>query len=248
MRYMRVRRPWWPYLSWAVMVFLCLVVGLGYQEQMRTATTQVVGGRVVVIDPGHGQPDPGSIGVSGALEKDIVLAIAVYVRELLECRGVVVHMTRSGDYDLAKPATEGLAARKREDLAARVALVNELAPDMLISIHANAFPSARWSGAQTFYPKGCALSHSLAVSIQTQLSRITGRTQRQASSQQDLVILRDVQVPATVVEVGFLSNPQEEALLKQDEYQQRVAWAIYAGIVQYVNDLSLPVHHKEDTS
>ncbi len=243
MEYMRARRPWWPYLSCAVLVFFSLMIGLGYEEQMQAASAQVVGGRVVFIDPGHGKPDPGSVGVSGALEKDIVLTISLYLQDLLESRGVIVHMTRTGDYDLAEAGTEGLAARKREDLRARIELVNEVQPDVLVSIHANAFPSSRCSGAQTFYRKGCDLSQLLAVSMQHQLTRITNRTQRQASSQQDLIILRNTRVPATVVEVGFLSNPQEEALLKQEGYQRRVAWAIYAGIVQYMNEMSLPADH-----
>ena len=224
----------------AVLIFFSLMIGLGYEEEMQAASAQAVAGRVVLLDPGHGKPDPGSIGASGVLEKDIVLAIGLQLRDLLESRGVTVHMTRTGDYDLAQPETQGLAARKREDLAARIALTNELAPDVMISIHANAYPSPRWSGAQTFYRQDCEPSQRLAVAMQNQLMRITARTQRKASSQQNLIILRKTEVPATVVEVGFLSNPQEEALLQLEEYQMRLAWAIYAGIVQYMNEMSLP--------
>lgn len=189
--------------------------------------------RVVAIDAGHGGPDPGAIGVTGVREKDVTLAIAVELEKRLREAGFQTVMTRTGDYDLVRG--EEVLHRQREDLIRRAALVNGSGASAFVSLHANSFPEAAWFGAQTFYEANDEGGFSLATYIQAALVReLTdlGVNRRRAATA-DLRILRDVVVPAVLVEVGFLSNPQEEALLRQPEYQARVAQAIADGIMAY---------------
>lgn len=198
-------------------------------------------GRVIFIDPGHGGPDPGSVGPRGTLEKDVVLATALILRDYLTDAGARVLMTRTGDNDLSGLTSGPLAERKRRDLYARVAKVNESDAEILISVHANAIGSPQWSGAQTFYhPKSPAASKHLAAAIQRELIHITGETDRSINHHIQQLLLTDTRLPAVTVEVGFLSNPREEALLSRRSYQERVAWAIFIGTARYFSGLEQP--------
>lgn len=191
-------------------------------------------GRVVAVDAGHGGPDPGAIGVTGAREKDITLAIALKLEHLLKHAGIETIMTRTGDYDLVRG--EDVPHRQREDLIRRAELVNNSGAQLFVSLHANSFPGANWSGAQTFYLDDDERGFRLATHIQGALVRELrelGRNRRRAAAA-DLRILRDVDVPTVVIEVGFLSNPAEEALLQQADYQGRVAQAIANGVLSYL--------------
>jgi len=190
-----------------------------------------ISGRIVAIDAGHGGPDPGAIGVSGAREKDITLAIAIKLEQLLRRAAVYTLMTRTGDHDLVQG--EHAAHRQREDLQRRAALVNRSGAHVFVSLHANSFPSPVWSGAQTFYLGGEETSRRLAEAIQQSLVAKLGPNRRQARPA-DLRILRDVEAPAALVEVGFLSNPEEERRLQDPEYQWRVAEAIADGIFAFL--------------
>ncbi len=187
----------------------------------------------LVVDPGHGGPDGGAVGVTGALEKDIVLDIAQRLRSQLGRIGVKVILTRTGDYDLAHDDTKGYSARKREDLQQRVSMANELSPDMFISIHANSMPDSRWMGAQTFYHQGSLESKLLAEMVQVQLIENLEPNTRKAKPG-DKYILENIKGPAVLIEVGFLSNPHEEALLQSSHYRERVAYAIRRGIEEYL--------------
>lgn len=192
-----------------------------------------VGGRIVAIDAGHGGPDPGAIGVSGVVEKDVTLAIALELEKRLREAGFRTVLTRTGDYDLVRG--EAVSHRQREDLIRRAALVNGSGASVFVSLHANSFPEPAWFGAQTFYEENDEGGFGLATYIQAALVReLTdlGPNHRRATTA-DLRILRDVKVPAVVVEVGFLSNPAEEALLRRADYQARVARAIADGIMAY---------------
>jgi N-acetylmuramoyl-L-alanine amidase len=186
--------------------------------------------RVVVIDPGHGGWDPGASG-NGGVEKHIVLEISHYLRGYLEVSGAEVAMTRETDTDMS-PSGEGW--RERSDLEARVALGNASGADVFLSIHCNAFPSPRWGGAQTFYVAGRhPLNEPLALSVQKALVEHTGRTTREASQKIDHYVLKNLEIPAVTVEVGFLSQPEEARLLQTEGYQRRVAWAIFMGLASF---------------
>ncbi|MGE5396434.1 MAG: N-acetylmuramoyl-L-alanine amidase family protein [Chitinophagales bacterium] len=193
-----------------------------------------VAGRVIVIDPGHGGHDPGTIGRQTKIpEKDVDLAIAKRLAKLLSQAGAMVVMTRTDDKDLSDEGFKGpLIERKRQDLGRRVALAHRLNADLFISVHANADPSPRWHGAQTFYYANNKTSHDVAVAIQGEMVRILGNNNRKAK-EGVFYVIEKTKMPSVTVEVGFLSNPEEEKLLSDDLHQSKVAYSIFSGIVKH---------------
>lgn len=177
---------------------------------------------VIVIDAGHGGADPGAVGVTGSLEKDVDLAIAQRVAELLEMSGAKVVETRQQD--------EMIADTKTEDIHRRAQIALEAQADLFITIHANSIPQKSLHGAQVFYHPDSEEGLQLAKDIQAEISRVMGNTERQALSKKDIFLLNNLTIPAVLVEVGFLSNEEEESLLQDSEYRNRMAWCIYAGI------------------
>ena len=187
---------------------------------------------VVVIDAGHGGADPGKVGQSGTLEKEINLSLALKLREYLERDGIQVVLTRETDDGLY---SAGAQNKKREDMAARVRIISEVQPELVVSIHQNSYPTAECKGAQMFYYKGSEESRQLAELLQTTfLEVLQDGNKRQAKENAEYYLLRKTACPIVIAECGFLSNPSEEALLKTEEYQEKVAEALYLGIKQYI--------------
>ncbi|MCL4424273.1 MAG: N-acetylmuramoyl-L-alanine amidase [Firmicutes bacterium] len=212
------------------------------QQRAQVAeVTKVLIGKVIVLDPGHGGVDPGIVGPGGTKEEDVVLGITQYLREFLEATRCRVILTRERDQDLADGG-RSLSERKRLDLKKRVEIANQPGVDIFLTIHANGTPSSRWHGAQVFYlPEGHPDNGRLARHLQAELTRITGKTNRQVNVNINQYVLREVKVPAANVEVGFLSNPTEERLLARADYQREVAWAIFVGLSKYLTQGALPV-------
>lgn len=217
-----------------------LLAGLALYE---TPTAKVLNywslplaGQTIVLDAGHGGPDGGAVSKQGIIEKDINLAVALYLRDYLQQAGAIVVMTREVDRDLAEPDTKGYSKRKTEDLKKRVRFIEEQQAKMLVSIHMNSIPSPRWRGAQTFYYLNNGNSANLADLIQEELRRNLENTDRVAKqSDKPVYVLEALKIPAVLVEVGFLSNPEEAALLGDDKYQRKVAASIYQGILRYAS-------------
>jgi N-acetylmuramoyl-L-alanine amidase len=196
-------------------------------------------GKVIYIDPGHGGPDGGAVG-SDTLEKDISLSISLMIRDYLQEQGALVLLTREEDVDLADENTSGYSRRKAEDLKKRVKLINESEADLFLSIHLNAIPSSRWSGAQTFYNGRYIENENVAKFIQDELRRNLENTTRVAKPIDGIYLLKNLEKPGALVEVGFLSNPQEEKLLTTKVYQEKVAASIYNGVLRYFSDEKNP--------
>ncbi|CEH30926.1 N-acetylmuramoyl-L-alanine amidase CwlD [Aneurinibacillus migulanus] len=190
-------------------------------------------GKIIVVDAGHGGPDGGAKSKAGLIEKDVTLPISLFLRDFLQEAGALVVMTRETDIDLANPGTKGLSKRKTEDLLSRARLIKEKEADLLISIHLNAIPSPRWKGAQTFYSPTLKGSGQVAHLIQDEIKRVVNNTDRTAKKTGDIFILRAVECPAALVEVGFLSNEQEAKLMESSQYQKQMANAVYQGILRY---------------
>ncbi len=186
-------------------------------------------GRIICVDPGHGGYDPGTIR-NGIQEKDIVLKIALCLRDYLQQGGAWVVLTREKDLDFLE-ITAG--PKKRLDMKNRCQIIEEGGGELLISIHANCISSSIWRGAQVFYREGSEEGKLLASAIQNELIRILKNTDREAKSG-DYYILRETSIPGVIVEAGFLSNPEEAELLNSPEYQKKIAWAIYLGIISYL--------------
>jgi N-acetylmuramoyl-L-alanine amidase len=189
-------------------------------------------GKIILLDAGHGGPDGGA-GTGKTLEKDIALEITLKVRDYLQQQGALVIMTRETDTDLADSDTKGYSRRKVEDLKKRLKMINKTDNDLFVSIHLNAIPSSRWSGAQTFYAPHHQENARAAKFIQEELRKNLENTNRKAKPLNQVYILKNAKKPGALVEVGFLSNPGEKAMLKKDSYQEKVAISIYKGIMRY---------------
>jgi N-acetylmuramoyl-L-alanine amidase len=192
-------------------------------------------GKVIALDAGHGGADGGAVSRDGIIEKDLNLAIVLYLRDYLQQAGALVLLTREGDYDLADPNTKGYSKRKTQDLVQRVERVRKQQANMAISIHMNSIPSPKWSGAQTFYAPKNADSKRLAAVIQSEIRDALGNTQRIAKKADTIYLLKSLEMPTALIEVGFLSHPEEANLLADEQYQRKVATAIYRGILKYAS-------------
>ena len=192
-------------------------------------------GKIIYLDPGHGGPDGGA-GDKDALEKDIALDVSLMIRDYLQEQGALVILTREKDEDLADEGTRGYSRRKVEDLKKRLNLINDSEADLFLSIHLNSIPSARWSGAQTFYNPKYVENKALAKAIQSELTRNLENTSREAKGIQNVYILKNAKKAGALVEIGFLSNPGERSNLLKKDYQQKVAASIYQGVLIYLTE------------
>ncbi|WP_227938856.1 N-acetylmuramoyl-L-alanine amidase CwlD [Alkalihalobacillus deserti] len=197
-------------------------------------------GKVIVVDPGHGGIDGGALSKSGILEKEVTLLISEQLRDYLQEAGALVLMTREDDHDLANADTRKVRQRKNEDLRRRVEIVNDSDADLFVSLHLNAIPSPKWSGAQTFYNRAMPENEELARFVQDEVRRNLENTTRQAKPIHNLFLLKNANIPGVLIEAGFLSNPTEAELLQTEKYQQKVAAAIYQGILRYYTDEKVP--------
>ena len=202
------------------------------KEQALYTMNQKKATSIVVIDAGHGGADPGKVGVNDALEKEINLSIAMRLKNLLEQNDITVVMTREEDKDLA---SENATSRKNEDLRARVQLIANTQPIVVVSIHQNSYPEEDVDGAQVFYYANSEEGKLLGTFIQEQLkAEINDGNHRVAKANKDYYILKRSSSPAVIVECGFLSNYKEAELLATKEYQEKLAFAIHLGILQYI--------------
>ncbi len=188
-------------------------------------------GKTVVVDPGHGSPDPGAKGPSGTLEKDNNLAIAQFLGEELKTAGAKVVLSRTDDNSPAN--TAGTVYTERADLQKRVDIANENNADLFISIHNDSWQTAH--GTTTFYSSEnpSYSSYKLAQLIQSQLTREIG-TQNLGVKDSRLYVLRNNTMPAVLVEVAFISYPTEEKLLADDAFRKKAAHGISQGVLQFI--------------
>lgn len=185
----------------------------------------------IIIDAGHGGFDPGKVSSDGINEKDINLQIALKLCDILKTSGYNTYMTRDTDISLCN---DSASHKKMSDLNNRIALANEYSANLFISIHQNSFSDSRVHGAQVFYYSASEEGKRLAEIIQSYIkaSVDTGNT-RDAKGNNEYVILTGSPCPAVIVECGFLSCPDEAALLTTEKYQQLIAEAIAASIDEY---------------
>ncbi len=183
--------------------------------------------KTVVIDPGHGEADPGKIGINDAKEKDINLSIAKKVKTLLEEKGIKVVMTREEDISLAE-SSDG--SKKVQDMKARVELINKTAPDLAVSIHQNSYHDESIHGAQVFYFTHSTEGQRMAAIMQKALLAVDSENHRQEKADDGYYLLKRTEAPTIIVECGFLSNQEEADKLIDKEYQEKMAEAIVQGI------------------
>lgn len=186
----------------------------------------------IVIDAGHGGIDPGKVGINNALEKDINLAIALKVERNLRENGINVIMTRTDDSGLYR---ESDANKKVCDMKNRLSIIEDANPALAVSIHQNSYPDKSVSGVQVFYYKDSIKGRESAQIMQTQLVKtLKPYKEREPKANGSYYLLKKTSVPIMIVECAFMSNPAEAELLADSQYQERVAWGIYMGIMQVV--------------
>ncbi|UFT99537.1 N-acetylmuramoyl-L-alanine amidase CwlD [Radiobacillus kanasensis] len=223
-------------ISWLMgVVVLILLIQYPIQKSKDSweSWSLPLSGEVIVIDPGHGGPDGGAVGKDNTLEKDIALEVSKVLQDYLQQSGALVYLTRESDVDLAEDDTAGLSRRKVEDIRKRVAFIQEKQADLFVSIHLNALPSTKWSGAQTFYYPSLDASENLAKLIQSEIKRNLENTNRDAMALDSMYLLKHAETPGALVEIGFLSNEHERELLKTTSYQRKIAASIYEGILRH---------------
>lgn len=176
----------------------------------------------------------GAQSSNGVAEAETNLKIALKLQNLLEQSGSFVILTRSDENAIYDLDSKTLKQKKVSDIHNRVKIGNESSADIFVSIHLNKIPQQQYDGWQTFYNAQSAEGQKLAVSIQNNLNdAIQRENNRIAKSIDNIYIVKYVEIPTTIVECGFLSNPEEEKLLLEDDYQNRLAWGIYNGIIDY---------------
>lgn len=190
-----------------------------------------LGGLVVAVDAGHGGYDGGAVGrVSGVPEKGLNLDVARRLEALLAEQGAQVVMTRTDDYALCD---ENPPIRKKlQDMQRRAKIIADAGADMVLSIHMNEYAGRSESGPQVFYRENCPAGRLLAGAIQQEMTQALSPKKAREALGGDYYILT-LGVPSVLVECGFLSNREEEALLLTEDYRQKVARAILQGVLAW---------------
>ena len=180
----------------------------------------------------------GAESKNGTTEAQINLAIVLKIQQLLEQSGCTVILTRSDENAIYDLDAKTLRQKKISDIHNRVKIGNESSADIFVSIHLNKINEQQYDGWQTFFNTNHEQSKVLAEEIQSNLNEsIQKENHRIPMKLNTIYIMKYVQIPISIVECGFLSNPQEEQQLQEDEYQNRLAWGIYNGIISYFSIL-----------
>ena len=223
---------------------ISLVIVIVSVIEVKTASEEVIKimpitNKTIIVDAGHGGIDPGSMTDDQSVkEKDVNLKITKKVKELLEASGAMVILTRNDDTSLyTEQVGKTIRQKYNENLKNRKKIIQESSADMFISIHLNKFQESKYYGAQTFYPAGKEDDKQLATYIQGELKRVVDKTNnRKIKSTNDIYLIKDNEIPSTLIECGFLLNDKEAKLLNDEEYQDQIAWAIYVGIQKYFSE------------
>ena len=189
----------------------------------------------VVIDPGHGGEDGGATSCTGRMESEYNLAISRRLDDLLHLLGYETRMTRKSDVSIYTTG-DTIARKKISDLKERVRIVRETDNALLVSIHQNQFSDSRYSGAQVFYANTPG-SQELGRQLQTQLvSTLNPGSNRKSKPISGVYLMENINCTGVLIECGFLSNPREEARLRDSDYQKRLCCVIAAVISQHISN------------
>jgi len=187
----------------------------------------------VVIDAGHGGIDGGVTGkTSGVKESDVNLAVSRFLQEKLEDAGLNVVQTRKTEAGLYGTTAPGY---KKRDMKKRAEIIEEAAPALVISVHQNSYPLSTRRGGQVFFREDSKRSYALACMIQDSLNNMEECVKKCNPLAGDYFILNCSEYPSVIVEGGFLTSPEDEALLLTDEYREKLAGAIAQGALAFLS-------------
>ncbi|MBQ8146687.1 MAG: N-acetylmuramoyl-L-alanine amidase [Clostridia bacterium] len=228
----------------AVMIFL---IGFAFTNHMKNANSSTSlpvfneNDKIrFVIDAGHGGEDAGAIAEDGTLEKDLNLSIAKLLGVVLELNGNEVVMTRTTDtllYDYYDDLEDYTGQKKVYDLRNRLKIASEKENSIYVGIHMNKFSMSKYSGLQVYYSPNNDISYNMADSVKTRVKECLQPDNNRGIKRADssIYILNHAQIPAVLIECGFLSNEGELALLKSQEYQCSLAITLFSSIIGYGN-------------
>ncbi|MDE6086985.1 MAG: N-acetylmuramoyl-L-alanine amidase [Oscillospiraceae bacterium] len=205
------------------------------EQSAKQVSSAASNGQVIILDAGHGGMDGGCTSAAGDVEKNINLAILLDLRDMLRASGYSVLTTRDTDRSIHDDGVEGIANQKSSDMDNRLELFNSVQDAICISIHQNQFTDPQYSGAQMFYSDANSKNAALAQILQNQfVSYLQPDNQRETKlCGKELFLCYYSKNPTVMAECGFLSNPEEAALLITEDYQQKVAFTIYSALIQY---------------
>lgn len=225
------------YIILLLLVFSIAMMLILYKNYYKTEEIFLpITNKIVAIDPGHGGVDPGAVSKSGLTEDEINLKIALKLKRFIEQSGGIAILTREDDKGLYTDQSTTLGQKKVEDLHNRRKLIEESQAEIFVSIHLNSFTRPGYFGAQTFYSETHEENQALAYILQEELKNVLDKeNKRQPAIREDVYIIKDMEIPSVLIEAGFLSNQDEARLLDTSDYQEKIAWSIYVGIMKYFN-------------
>lgn len=230
-------KHWFLFFAAVLLVLALFFTGRLYSRDTVSMTSaEQDNSNLIIIDPGHGGFDGGAIGVNGTIEKDINLAISLKLRDMLEEAGFTIVMTRETDTATNDENDTTTRSKKVSDMRNRLNLTKLYPGSMLVSIHQNKLAnSSKAYGGQIFYSPNQESSKELAQYIQTEFNQTIQpeKTREIVKTGKNLYLFYNAQNTAVLCECGFLSNPEEEALLNTEDYQYQIAYCIYRGILLY---------------
>ncbi|MBO7289612.1 MAG: N-acetylmuramoyl-L-alanine amidase CwlD [Clostridia bacterium] len=222
----------------AVFLLALLMASISFfcgSNNFKPVMSPYVSGKVIIIDAGHGSPDGGATGFSGSKEKDLNLLVSKSLGNLFMQSGARVIYTRQTDESIYDSDDASIKSKKQSDMKNRKKIRDESEADLFISIHMNKFPESKYKGAQVFYNNSHNDNKSLADLIQKELKNIADSSNNRSpkDSKNDIFILNGSKIPSVLVECGFISNPEEEKKLLTKAYRDKLAYAIYSGVLKY---------------
>lgn len=228
-----MKKKYFNVLFFGLVIISIIILSKKGIEVMNSNSKKESNRLIVVIDAGHGGFDPGKVGINNSLEKDINLSIALKVKLFLEQNDIKVIMTREDDNGLYQ---ESDTNKKVADMRKRIEIIEKSGAVIAVSIHQNSFTQESSKGAQVFYYQQSEDGKELANILQDQIKKsMNDGNNRLAKSNDSYYMLKKSVCPLVIVECGFLSNRIEADLLITEEYQEKMAWAIHLGILNYLN-------------
>lgn len=223
-----------------VFILSCMIISILFfnftnipYSAIETSSTPV-SNHVVILDAGHGLPDGGAEAQDGTYESTINLSIVQKLQKLLETSSCTVILTRSDENGIYELDADTIRKKKVSDMKNRAEIGNNSNAEIFVSIHLNKISDSRYSGWQTFYKPDNENSLNLANSIQDNLNyAVQKENNRVPGKVPDIYLAKNLEIPFTIVECGFLSNSNECSLLQTENYQEILAWGIYTGIMDY---------------
>ncbi len=229
--------------------FVLLAVCARLTERALPTSVPAAEKPIVVLDAGHGGLDSGAVGVNGTLEKDVNLAIVKALRDMLEMSGFEVVLTRDEDISIYDAGVEGIRNQKLSDMDNRLEIIQSYPDSVFLCIHQNNYTDPKYFGGQMFYNNNNPNNRTLAQIMQNRFAILQPGNDREIKlSGNELFLLKSNKNPSLMIECGFLSNPDEEAKLSTWEYQQKVAFTIYSGLMEYIDATSEKAEDFGETS